>query len=57
MVFSRNVGGLKINKAVKELFKGTVSVLRQFSATESPLKIMKSAFYLTLKSSFRSQDI
>ena len=57
MVFSKNVGGLKINKAVKELFKGTVSVLRQFSATESPLKIIKSAFYLTLQSSFRSQDI
>ena len=35
-----------------ELFKGTLSGLRQFLATESPLKMMKNAFYLTLKALF-----
>ena len=34
------------------LFKGTVSGLRQFLANESPLKMMKSAFYFTLKALF-----
>ena len=33
-------------------FKGALSGLRQFFATESPLKIMKNAFYFTLKSLF-----
>ena len=28
---------------------GTLSGLRQFLATESPLKIMKNAFYFTIK--------
>ena len=32
--------------------KGTLSGLRQLLATESPLKMMKSAFYFTLKSLF-----
>ena len=36
--------------------KGAVSGLRKFLRTESPLKMMKNAFYFTLKSSFRSQD-
>ena len=40
----------------KQSKKDTLSSLKQFLATESPLKKMKNAFYLTLKS-FRSQDI
>ena len=36
-------------------FKGALSGLRQFLATESPLKMMPFLFHL--KSSFRSQDI
>ena len=36
-------------------FKG--ACLRQFLATESPLKMMKNAFYFTSKYSFRSQGI
>ena len=38
-------------------FKGAFSCLRQFLATESPLKMMKNAFYFTSKYSFRSQGI
>ena len=33
-------------------FKGTLSDLRQCLATESPLKIMKNAFYFTSKAPF-----
>ena len=33
-------------------FKGALSGLRQFLATESPLKMMKNAFYFTSKSFF-----
>ena len=33
-------------------FKGTLSGLRQFLATESPLKIKKNAFYFTSKALF-----
>ena len=32
--------------------KGAFSGLTQFFATESPLKMMKNAFYFTLKSLF-----
>ena len=32
--------------------KGVLSGLRQFFATESPLKMMKNAFYFTLKALF-----
>ena len=32
--------------------KGTLSGLRQFLATESPLKMMKNASYFTLKALF-----
>ena len=32
--------------------KSTLSGLRQFLATESPLKVMKYAFYFTLKAVF-----
>ena len=37
------------------IFKGALSGLKQFLATESPCKMMKNAFYFML--SFRSQDI
>ena len=37
-------------------FKGALSGLRQFSTTETPLKMMKNAFF-HLKSSFRFQVI
>ena len=32
--------------------KGALSGLRQFLATESPLKMMKNSFYFTLKALF-----
>ena len=35
-----------------KLFKGALSGLRQFMAIESPLKMMKNAFYFTLKALF-----
>ena len=35
--------------AIEKLLKGTFANLRQFWATESPLKMMKKAFHLTLK--------
>ena len=31
------------------VFKGTLQGMRQFLITESPLKMMKNAFYFTLK--------
>ena len=34
------------------MFKGTLSGLRQFLVNESPLKMMKNAFYFTLKALF-----
>ena len=40
----------------KQIFKDTLSGLRQFLAVERPLKVKKYTFYFTL-SSFRSQDI
>ena len=33
-------------------FKDALSGLKQFLATESPLKVMKNAFYFTLKALF-----
>ena len=36
----------------EKVFKGTLSGLRQFLAIESPLKMMKNAFYFTLKDLF-----
>ena len=39
-----------------KFIKGILSGLRQFLATESPLKMIKNAFFY-LKSSFLSQDI
>ena len=37
---------------LETLFQGTLSDLRQFLATESPLKILKNTFYLTSKALF-----
>ena len=37
------------NSAFTTIIKGAPSSLRQFLATESPLKVMKSHFYFTLK--------
>ena len=37
---------------LKYLFKDALSSLRQFLATESPLKMMKNAFYSILKALF-----
>ena len=34
------------------ILKGALSGVTQFSATESPLKVMNNAFYFTLKSLF-----
>ena len=34
------------------VFKGAISSLRQFWATESPLKMMKNTFYSTSKALF-----
>ena len=34
------------------MFKGTLSGLRQFWATKSPLKIKKNAFYFAMKDLF-----
>ena len=34
------------------IFKGTVSGLRHFLGTESPLKMMRNSFYFTLKARF-----
>ena len=39
-------------KACRPNFKGALSGLRQFLATESPLKMMKNAFYFTSKALF-----
>ena len=38
--------------SVVPVFKGSLSGLRQFLATESPLKVMKNAFYFISKSLF-----
>ena len=35
--------------AIYKVFKGALSGLRPFFANESPLKMMKNAFYFTLK--------
>ena len=40
-----------------DIFKGALSGLRQFLATENPLKIVKNVFLFHKKSFFHSQDI
>ena len=39
-------------EALPEMFKSTLSGLRQFLTTENPLKMMKNAFYLSSKALF-----
>ena len=39
-------------KRQAKLFKGALSGLRQFFAIESPLKMMRNAFYFTSKALF-----
>ena len=39
------------------MIKGALLGLKWFLATESPLKMMKNAFFFTSKAFFRSQDI
>ena len=41
-----------IPEAFENKFKGALSSLRQFLATENPLKMMKNAFYFTSKALF-----
>ena len=48
---SKCVTNIFIQKQVK-LVKGALSALRQFLATESPLKVMKKVFCFTLKALF-----
>ena len=40
------------SKTIGDLHRSALSGLRQFLATESPLKIMKNAFYFTSKAFF-----
>ena len=42
----------QVHKSQNTYFKGTLAGLRQFLATESPLKMMKNAFYFTSKALF-----
>ena len=41
-----------VHNCRQDIFKGTLSGLRYFLETESPLKIMKNAFFFTAKSHF-----
>ena len=41
-----------LTETFKGAFKGALSYLRQFLATEIPFKTMKTAFYFTLKAFF-----
>ena len=41
-----------IRNIAEYIFKGTLSDLRQFLTNEIPLKMMKNAFYFTLKALF-----
>ena len=44
---------LTVTKTLSDFFiKGTLSSLRPFLAIKSPLKMMKNAFYFTLKAFF-----
>ena len=55
---SRSVSHLNLYTLSSKLnFKGALLGLRQFFATESPLKMMENAFLLHLKSTFCYQDI
>ena len=48
----QKIYSIKTTQKVKFSIKGALSGLRQFLAAESPLKMMKNAFYITLKTLF-----
>ena len=51
--FSNYINGTKSRKTSHiSIFKGALSSLKQFFTTESPLKMMKNAFYFTSKALF-----
>ena len=43
---------INLIKQISCSFKGALSDMRQFLATESPLKMMKNVFYFTVKALF-----
>ena len=47
-IFQTSVLLIRVMECILEL-KGVLSGLRQFLENESPLKMMKNAFYFTLK--------
>ena len=49
---SVNASQEKQQKSLLNQLKDLLSGLRQFLATESPLRMVKNAFYLTLKALF-----
>ena len=49
---SVNASPEKQQKSLLNQLKDVLSGLRQFLATESPLRMVKNAFYLTLKALF-----
>ena len=49
---SVNASQEKQQKSLLNQLKDVLSGLRQFLATESPLRMVKNAFYLTLKALF-----
>ena len=52
ILFSRMIRRNVFLNRSEVFFEGALSGLRQFLATESPLKVMKNAFYLTSKALF-----
>ena len=42
----------EMSKKMRSCLKGTLSGLGQYLTNESPLKVMKNAFYFTLKALF-----
>ena len=55
--YSLLTGKKIVTKNIFMILKGALSGLRQFLTFESPLKMMKNAFLLHLKSSLHSQSI
>ena len=52
MEYSRGKFRWKVSYSVDNLIKSTLSGMRQYLESESPLKMMKNAFYFTLKARF-----
>ena len=55
--YSLLTGKKIVTKNIFMILKGALSGLRQFLTFEGPLKMMKNAFLLHLKSSLHSQSI